>query len=131
MVGEVNDAGLMGTWELKRRTAPPEVIKDLSRIPGVGPAITADLYLLGIRQVADLRLRDPEALYRGLQKKVGRHVDRCVLYVFRCAVYFASESQHDPELMKWWNWKDDRPARHRRRRVCGRSTACDSERSGS
>ncbi|MGA3073400.1 MAG: helix-hairpin-helix domain-containing protein, partial [Bryobacteraceae bacterium] len=30
----------------------------------------------------------------------------CVLYVFRCAVYFASEAEHDPELLKWWNWKD-------------------------
>jgi hypothetical protein len=37
---------------------------------------------------------------------MGRHVDRCVLYTFRCAVYFASESKHDPELLKWWNWKD-------------------------
>jgi hypothetical protein len=37
---------------------------------------------------------------------MGQHVDRCVLYVFRCAVYFASESKHDPELLKWWNWKD-------------------------
>ena len=36
----------------------------------------------------------------------GRKMDRCVLYVFRCAVYFASESEHDPELLKWWNWKD-------------------------
>jgi hypothetical protein len=29
-----------------------------------------------------------------------------VLYVFRCAVYFANNSTHDPELLKWWNWKD-------------------------
>jgi hypothetical protein len=36
-------------------------------------------------------------------------VDRCVLYVFRCAVYFASEAEHDPELLKWWNWKDAAP----------------------
>jgi hypothetical protein len=29
-----------------------------------------------------------------------------VLYVFRCAVYYASHEVHDPELLKWWNWKD-------------------------
>ena len=28
-----------------------------------------------------------------------------VLYVFRCAVYFASK-QHNPELLKWWHWKE-------------------------
>jgi hypothetical protein len=29
-----------------------------------------------------------------------------MLYVMRCAIYFASESKPDPELLKWWNWKD-------------------------
>nr|WP_321429915.1 helix-hairpin-helix domain-containing protein [uncultured Methanolobus sp.] len=29
-----------------------------------------------------------------------------MLYVFREAVYFASNEEHDPELLKWWNWKD-------------------------
>ncbi len=95
-------------WELKRRRAPASVIEDLSRIPGVGPSIAADLYLLGIREVAELRGRKPEALYTGLCREVGSHVDRCVLYVFRCAVYFASNSRHDPELLKWWNWKDQK-----------------------
>jgi Pathogenicity locus len=33
-------------------------------------------------------------------------VDRCVLYVFRAAVYFASNKKHDEEKLKWWNWKD-------------------------
>jgi hypothetical protein len=107
MVGEVNAAAeLIARWESKRRSATKEVIQELSRIPGVGRSIAADLYLLGIRQVADLRGRDPEALYRRLCNKVGQRVDRCVLYVFRCAVYFASESQHDPELLKWWKWKN-------------------------
>jgi hypothetical protein len=81
-------------------------IIDLSRIPGVGPSIASDLYSLGIREVADLRGGDPEFLYTELCRKMAQHVDRCVLYVFRCAVYFASESKHDPDLLKWWNWKD-------------------------
>ena len=80
-------------------------------IPGVGPSIAADLHRLGIQDVADLRGRNPESLYAELCREVGRHVDRCVLYVFRCAVYFASESEHDPELLKWWNWKDPTAAR--------------------
>jgi hypothetical protein len=81
-------------------------LAELSRIPGVGPSIASDLYLLGIRQVADLRGRNPELLYSELCREMGQHVDRCVLYTFRCAVYFASESKPDPELLKWWNWKD-------------------------
>jgi hypothetical protein len=36
----------------------------------------------------------------------GKHIDRCVLYVFRCAVYFAAVKEPVPELLKWWNWKD-------------------------
>ncbi len=88
---------------------------DLLRIPGVGPSIASDLHGLGVREVADLRGRSPERLYSKLCERVGRPVDRCVLYVFRCAVYFATESVHDPELLKWWNWKDDT------REVAGRS----------
>jgi hypothetical protein len=87
------------------RPVPKNVIANLLRIPGVGPSIAADLYLLRIRDVAELRGRSPETLYAELCREVG-HVDRCVLYVFRCAVYFASEVEHDPELLKWWNWKD-------------------------
>jgi len=80
--------------------------RPVQRIPGVGPSIAADLHLLGIHDVAELRGRNPETLYADLCRDVGHHVDRCVLYVFRCAVYYASEAKHDPELLKWWNWKD-------------------------
>lgn len=79
---------------------------DLQRIPGVGKSVEQDLLRLGFRKVADLKGADPEAMYRDLIQLEGRHVDRCMLYVFRCAVYFAGESFHDPELLKWWNWKD-------------------------
>ena len=93
------------TVNLKQRSAPGRVVKELSRIPGVGPSIASDLYGLGVREIADLRGRNPESLYAELCDRVGSHVDRCVLYVFRCAVYYASEPQHDPEKLKWWNWK--------------------------
>lgn len=81
-------------------------VANLLRIPGVGPSIASDFNRLGIRDVADLRGRNPESLYAELCRETGHHVDRCVLYVFRCAVYYASEAEHDPELLKWWNWKD-------------------------
>jgi hypothetical protein len=64
-----------------------------------------DLRDLGFSQVAELRGADPEHLYEQLCVLRGAAIDRCVLYVFRCAVYFASQREHDPELLKWWNWK--------------------------
>lgn len=35
-------------------------------------------------------------------------MDPCVLYTYRCAVYVAETAQdkQQPELRKWWNWKD-------------------------
>lgn len=82
---------------------------DLQTIPGVGPSLAQDLRDLGIRQVAELRGEDPERLYTRLIAQRGVHQDRCVLYVFRCAVYFAETAQPDPERLKWWNWKDRAP----------------------
>src|ERR1700736_6187298 len=93
-------------WQVKRRTAPHYVVKELSQIPGVGPSIASDLYLLGVREIADLRGRSPESLYADICDRVGQHVDRCVLYVFRCAIYYASEVEHDPKRLTWWTWKD-------------------------
>ena len=81
-------------------------LKELQVIPGVGPSIAADLYELGIRRVAHLKGKDPERLYSRRCTQVGTRIDPCLLYVFRCAVYYASHTRHNPELLKWWNWKD-------------------------
>lgn len=78
----------------------------LQTIPGVGPSIARDLRDLGIREVADLRGRDPERLYARLTATRGVRQDRCLLYVFRCAVYFASTPRPSPARLKWWVWKD-------------------------
>ncbi|HEU0026779.1 MAG TPA: helix-hairpin-helix domain-containing protein [Ktedonobacterales bacterium] len=83
-----------------------EAIRDLLRIPGVGPSIAQDLLDLGARSVADLEGADPEALYEQLCALRGAHQDRCLLYVFRCAVYFAGPGPHEPERLRWWAWKD-------------------------
>jgi len=79
---------------------------ELQEIPGVGPSIARDLNDLDVHSIADLRGADPEQLYRRLCRLRGARVDRCVLYVFRCAVYYAGNREHDAELLKWWNWKD-------------------------
>ena len=82
------------------------MMNSLRTIPGVGKTIAADLERLGIESVKDLKGKDPEELYKKHCKVVGFKVDRCMLYVFRCAVYFASNTRPKPHLLKWWNWKD-------------------------
>jgi len=81
-------------------------IKKFQIIPGVGKNIAQDFVDLGYLKVGDLQDEKPEEMYRNLCILRGQHIDRCVLYVFRCAVYYASNSVHEPELLKWWNWKD-------------------------
>ena len=82
------------------------VLRELQTIPSVGKSIAEDLWLLGIRSVGQLKNRNPETLYRNHCIQKGMLVDRCVLYTFRCAVYYASTPKPKPELLKWWNWKD-------------------------
>lgn len=91
---------------MKRHSPLRESDKELLTIPGIGDSLARDLVDLGIHRVRDLKDRDPERLYRKLLKLRGMHIDRCVLYTFRCAVYYATENKHDPQLLKWWNWKD-------------------------
>lgn len=79
---------------------------ELQSIPGVGKKIVEDLMLIGVNGINDLRNKNPEELFERLCVKKGYKIDRCVLYVFRCAVYYATETLHDPEKLKWWNWKD-------------------------
>lgn len=83
-------------------------IKELMEIPGVGKSIATDLVNIGIRNIVDLKGKDPEVLYDMSNRFAGIVQDRCLLYVFRCAVYFAQTpaKKRDPEKLKWWNWKD-------------------------
>ena len=82
------------------------VLRELQVIPGVGEKTSEDLWELGIRSVKDLKGKDPEELYLKLCDNAGMKIDKCMLYVFRCAVYYASNEEHDQQLLKWWNWKD-------------------------
>ena len=79
---------------------------ELEEIPSVGASIAQDLISMGITRVAQLKGRSPEALFKKLSDMTGGYQDPCVLYTFRCAVYYASNARHDPEKLKWWNWKD-------------------------
>jgi len=85
-----------------------EAVRELMSVPGIGRSIAGDCIELGIYKVKQLAGRSPEELYEKLCLIKGQKIDRCMLYVFRCAVYYASNKKHDPEKLKWWNWKDDK-----------------------
>lgn len=79
---------------------------ELETIPGVGPSLATKLTELGYRTPADPEFQDPETMYEHLCELRGTAVGRCVLYVFRCAVYYINDPEPDPEKLKWWYWKD-------------------------
>ncbi len=79
---------------------------ELRKIPGVGPNIEQDLINLGYTTIESLRGQNPEEMYRKDCLHKGFQEDKCQLYVYRLAVYFAENETHDPEKLKWWNWKD-------------------------
>lgn len=83
-------------------------IKELMQIPSIGKSIANDLWNIGIRSVTDLKEIEPEVLYDLSNRYAGAIQDRCLLYSFRCAVYYVgtAEDERDPEKLKWWNWKD-------------------------
>jgi predicted amidohydrolase YtcJ len=72
---------------------------ELRRIPGIGAAGERDLLELGYTTVQSLAGADPEEMYARECARKGVRVDRC-------AVYYASTPQPDPEKLKWWAWKD-------------------------
>ncbi|NLI33722.1 MAG: pathogenicity locus [Deltaproteobacteria bacterium] len=103
----------------KHQNGGKSILQELKRIPGVGKSIAEDLRKLGFRSVQELKDQDPEEMYQRLCEYRGTRIDRCILYVFRCAVYFALNESHDPELLKWWNWKDAKHGRARTgKRLC-------------
>ena len=85
----------------------PAAAAALETVPSIGPSLAAALRRLGVHRVGDLRRRSPEALYRKMCALEGGPVDRCVLYSFRCAVYYANACRPRPDRLLWWNWKEN------------------------
>lgn len=81
-------------------------LKELQKIPGVGKSTALDFWNIGIKKISDLKNKNPEELYTKICAKEGKIIDRCALYICRSAIYFAQNKKHDPEKLKWWNWKD-------------------------
>jgi len=68
----------------------------LEEIPGVGKSIAQDLRDIGIGSADELKGKKADQLYKKLCNFKASPVDRCMLYVLRCAVYYASNTKHNP-----------------------------------
>lgn len=86
-----------------------KTIRALRQIPGVGISTAKILQDIGINSVDDLKGKTPEALLEQANEFYGKEQDRCLLYVIRCAVYYANTEPKDREVDKllWWNWKNE------------------------
>src|SRR5438876_413339 len=78
----------MKKHESQQTGADRSTFTELEQLPNVGPAIAADLRLLGVARPADLTGRDPYQLYDDLCRATNQRQDPCVLDTFIAAVRF-------------------------------------------
>jgi hypothetical protein len=78
----------------------------LEQLPNIGPALAANLRLIGIREPADLRGKDAFVLYQKLCAATGQRQDPCVLDTFMAAVDFMRGAPAAP----WWTYTAQRKA---------------------
>ena len=84
-------------------------LKELQTIHGVGKMVALDLWNLGYKSICDLKEQDAEEIYIRHNDLRGKVQDICMLYTFRCAIYFADTygDIQDPMKLKWWYWMDE------------------------
>jgi hypothetical protein len=80
--------------------------KTLEELPNIGPALAADLRLIGIHEPQDLRGKDAFVLYQKLCAATGQRQDPCVLDTFMAATDFMRGAAAAP----WWHYTPQRKA---------------------
>jgi Pathogenicity locus len=80
----------------------------LEQLPNIGPAIAADLRLLGVSHPQQLAGRDAHGLYLALCRITGKRQDPCVLDTFMAATDFMGGAEPRP----WWAYTAERKLRH-------------------
>ena len=99
---------MMAATRIKQpKAAHPGACQTLEQLPNIGPALAADLRLIGIRSPRELRGRDPFVLYQQLCAATGQRQDPCVLDTFMAATDFMRGAPRKP----WWAYTAERKAR--------------------
>lgn len=83
----------------------------LEQLPNIGPAIAADVRILGISVPKDLRGRDPYGMYDELCRITGQRHDPCLLDTFIAVVRFMDGDPAKP----WWKYTAERKREMQRR----------------
>ena len=83
-----------------------EDCKVLEDLPNIGPALAADLRLIGIQHPRELRGKDAFVLYQKLCGITGQRHDPCVLDTFMAAADFMGGAEPAP----WWHYTAQRKA---------------------
>ena len=76
----------------------------MEQVPNIGPAVAADLRILGINFPQDLSGRDPYRMYDDLCRLTGKRHDPCMLDTFIAAVRFMGGEPAKP----WWKHTAER-----------------------
>ncbi len=76
----------------------------LEQLPNIGPAIAADLRLIGIHEPQQLRGKDAFVLYQRLCAVTHQRHDPCVLDTFMAATAFMAGDAAAP----WWKYTAQR-----------------------
>lgn len=79
-------------------------VRQLTDLPNIGPAMAADLRLIGIAHPEQLRGRDPFDLYDELCLATGSRHDPCVIDVFMSITAFMNGAPARP----WWEFTPER-----------------------
>jgi len=72
-------------------TEEDEVIAKLRTVPSVSEKCARGLYLLGIREVNDLKGKDPADLYAKLRERKDFFAEPCMLNMIKIAVGMANK----------------------------------------
>ena len=97
-------------YEHRHPVAKPKA-DELLALKNIGPAMRRDLALLGIASVAQLARREPDALYRALERTTGQRQDPCVWDTFAAAIHQARTGEARP----WWHYTRERKRRQAER----------------
>lgn len=76
----------------------------LTDLPNIGPAIAADLRLMGINKPNDLAGQSPLELYHMLSTIKGKRQDPCLLDVLISITRFMEGEEPRP----WWIYTEER-----------------------
>ncbi len=85
-----------------------QAVDTLTQLPNVGPAMAADLQLLGYDHPQKLCGADPWEMYQRLSALTGTRHDPCVLDTFMAVVDFMAGAPAKP----WWAYTAQRKKRY-------------------